>query len=273
MELKPVAVNDAMMDCEAASLRVPDGWKCRLDVVWRQNPYDPAVIAGSVSEPNGPTRLSIFPRESFIDGVSVHDVAGGIYMGSEVRAPVASPADYVRRIILPRFRTDAANPRFLAETDLPELARDELPKFQHVPGVQVKASRVRVVYSLNTSLVEEEFVCTIGTVPLSGGVVAWGAECSSYRAAKGELDARLPKLRSIESSLRLNLPWYAGVLEVSRRMQQDVPASTTDIARLSQYISQRSSAIGDVARHSYERRERVLAKCNGDLDAAIGGAR
>lgn len=174
-------------------------------------------------------------------------------------------------MIVPRFRTDVADVRFVSETDLPNLARDQVPKFQKVPGVRVKASRVRVVYRLSGNPVEEEFVCTVGTVPLTGEMVAWGAECSSYRAARGKLDSMLPLLRRIESSLPINLPWHAGVLEVSQKMQQDLPASTTDVARLSQYISQRSTEISELARRSYERRERVLAKCNADLDAVIGG--
>jgi hypothetical protein len=268
-KLTNTVLYDPMMDCPAAIVTAPDGWKCLLDILWRQNPYDPAVIAGTVSAPNGPARLTIYPRLSFIDGVPESGPSAGGYMGSEIRQPVASPADYVRQIILPRFRPDVTGPRILRESELRDFARDQLPKFQKVPGVQVRTSRIRVAYLLNGIPVEEDFVCTVGIVPLSQGMVAWGAECSSYRAARGELDAMQPRLRRIESSLQVELPWYSGVLQVSEAMQNDLPASLSDAARLSRYVSQRSSRVSDVAREAFARRQRVLARCDADLDAAI----
>lgn len=270
--LESAAVFDAMMGCDAATLRVPQGWKSNVEIVWRPNPFDPAVIAGSVSEPGGPRRLAIYPRLSFIDKIPAA-VTGqaGSYMGSEVRKPSGSPADYVRAIILPRFRTDVAEPRFVGETDLPAFARDQIPKFQKLPGVRVNAAAVRIAYELRGNPVEEEFVCTLGTVPLPDGTVAWGAECVSYRAALGEFKSALPLLRETESSLSLDLQWYGGVFEISQKMQADTNGNDAiGAARLTQYVSQRSNEISDVARGSYARRQQVIAAGNKDLDAALG---
>lgn len=268
-KLTRTVLYDPMMDCPAATVTVPDGWKCLLDVLWRQNPYDPAAIAGTVSAPSGPARLTIYPRLSFIDGVPESGPSAGGYMGSEIRKPVASPADYVRQIILPRFRPDVTDPRILRESELRDFARDQLPKFQKVPGVQVRASRVRLAYQLKGVPVEEDFVCTVGIVPLPQGMIAWGAECSSYRASRGELDSTLPRLRQIESSLHLESNWFSGVLQVSEAMQNDLPASLADPAKLSRYASGRSSRVSDLAQAAYARRQSVLARCDADLDAAI----
>lgn len=270
--LESAAVFDAMMGCDAATLRVPQGWKSNVEIVWRPNPFDPAVIAGSVSEPGGPRRLTICPRLSFIDKIPAAATGqAGLYMGSEVRKPPRSPADYVRAIILPRFRTDVAEPRFVGETELPAFARDQIPKFQKLPGVRVNAAAVRIAYELRGKPVEEEFVCTLGTVPLPDGTVAWGAECVSYRAALGELKSALPLLRESESSLNLDLWWYGGVFEISHKMQADANGNDAiDAARLTQYVSQRSNEISDVARGSYARRAQVIAAGNKDLDAALG---
>lgn len=272
--LRNTHVSDPMTGLDAARLLVPDGWKCGIEAIWRQNPFDPADITGSVSDPTAPTALWIYPRLSFIDptdkaSLPVHD--GSMYMGSEVRARFTAPADYVLRCLIPRFRRDISDPQIVFEADLPELARDQALKFQRVPGLTVQSTRLRISYRSNSRLMEEDFISTIGALPVSGQMIAWGAECESYWAPQGRLDQSMPLLRSIVSSLQVELGWYNCVKQVAQMMQQDAPASAQDPALLAHCIERTNSQISDAVQRSYEARARITARCNDDLNTVVPG--
>lgn len=272
--LRSTRVTDPMTNLVAATLLVPEGWKCDIEALWRQNPFDPATIAGSVSDPAAPTALWIYPRSSFVDptdkaSLPVHD--GSLYMGSEVLSRFAAPDEYVLRCLIPRFRRDISDPQTVFEADLPELAREQAHKFQNVPGLNVRSIRLRISYRSAGKLIEEDFICTIGAVPVSGQMTAWGAECESYRAAQGRLDRSMPLLRSIASSLNVELGWYSCIQQVRRMMQQDAQSSSQDPALLAHCIERTNSQISDAVRESYAARARITARCIDHLNAVVPG--
>lgn len=272
--LRSTRVMDPMTSMDAVTLLVPEGWKCGLEAVWRQNPFDPASIAGAVSDPATPAALWIYPRLSYIDpaGRSAPPLENGsLYMGSEVHARYSTPAEYVLQGLIPRFRRDIVQPETVFETDLPELARDQTLKFQSVPGVQVKSSRLRISYRASGKLIEEDFVCTIGSVPVGGQMTAWGAECESYRASQGRLDQVMPLLRSIASSLHVELGWYNCVTQVEQMMQQDAQGSSKDPAALAHCIERTNNQMSGAVHKSYDARARITARCNDDLNAVVPG--
>jgi hypothetical protein len=268
--LRRTAVIDPMTGCNAAIVLVPDGWKSGLEVLWRQNPFDPAGIAGGVSPPNSVSQWRIYSRTSFIDAAGTRR-DGESYMGSEVRLQFSTPGEYVRQCLIPRFRTDIASPHVDFESELTDFARDQVGKFQSVPGVKVKASRLRLSYRIGGKLVEEDFICTFGSVPLDGNMIAWGAECESYRAEQGRLDRELPLLRTIASSLKIELPWFNSVMQVGRMMQQDVQGSLENAASLARCIAKVDDQISDAARKTYRDRAMINARCNQDLNQVVQG--
>lgn len=272
--LRNTRVTDPMTGADAATLLVPDGWKCGIEAVWRQNPFDPATIAGSVSDPIAPTAFWMYQRLSFIDpaGKSALPLQNGAsYMGSEIHARFSTPAEFVLHCLIPRFRGDIVNPQVVFENDLPELARDQTLKFQSVAGVQVKSSRLRISYRAGGKLIDEDFICTIGSVPVSGQMTAWGAECESYRASQGRLDRLMPLLRSIASSVKIELDWFNCVTQVGQMMQQDAQDSSTNPAALAHCIERTNNQISDAIRKSYEARARIEARCNDDLNRLVTG--
>lgn len=270
--LRRAQVLDPMTNVDAATLLAPDGWKCGIQVLWRPNPFDPATISGCVSDPTTPAALWVYPRLSFMDpGKPAAMPNGSSYMGSEVRARFSTPSEFVLHYLVPRYRTDIVDPQTVFETDLPELAQDQRLKFQNVPGVQVKSSRLRISYRASGNLIEEDFICTIGSVPVNGKMTAWGAECESYRAAQGRLDKTMPLLRTIASSLRIELGWYNCVTQVGQMMQQDPQTSSSSPAALAHCIGRTSNQMSDAVRKSYDARAQIAEKCNDDLNALVPG--
>lgn len=272
--LRNTRVMDPMTGTDATALLVPDGWKCGIEAVWRQNPFDPATIAGSVFDPAAPTAWWMYQRLSFIDpaGKSALPLQNGAsYMGSEVHARFSTPAEFVLHCLIPRFRGDIVNPQVVFETDLPELARDQTLKFQNVAGVQVKSSRLRISYRAAGKLIEEDFICTIGSVPVGEQMTAWGAECESYRASQGRLDRLMPLLRGIASSVKIELGWFNCVTQVGQMMQQDVQGSSSNPAALAHCIERTNNQISDAIRKSYDARAQIDARCNNDLNRLVTG--
>jgi hypothetical protein len=205
-----------------------------------------------------------------VAGVAIRFADGQYYLGSEIRPRVRTPAEYVKQYIIPRFRKELADPHFVSSTDLPDYARAVTANYQGVPGALVRSARVRIEYESSGKPIEEDFVCTLVFFPMVG-TVAWGGDCESYRAARGQLDAMMPMFRTIDRSAKVNIQWYNGVMQVAQLMQEGVRQSIENAKKVSDYIAQTNREISDTIRQSYENHVKTMDKCADNFDKVIRG--
>ena len=102
-------------------------------------------------------------------------------------------------------------------------------------------------------------------------MVSWGAECTSYRAARGQLDRTMPVFRTMDHSLKIEMKWFNAQNQVAKMIQENIREAGRQAVQLSRYISQVNNEISDIIRSSYENRQRTMDRCNENFDKMIRG--
>ncbi len=291
LKMKRIAIRDELCKCDAATLLIPDAWTTQGGIVWRTDPYSATTMSFQAYDPKSLDAMFIYPELRFTAGAReaagraaaiagpeavAHAEAafpdGAFYMGAEIRPPVRTPLDYVKAYFIPRFRKDLANARIGNVTDLPELASMTKANWAGVEGVTVQVSRVHFEYASGGAPTEEDVFCTLTLVPQPMiQSLAWGATTSSCRAAKGHLDEVLALSRTMESSAKLDLKWYAGVVDVQNAMQDAIRQNIYAAGKLSAMISKRNDEISEMIRSSYEKRQAVQDRVNEKWSEVIRG--
>jgi hypothetical protein len=258
----------------ALTMLVPSDWKTEGGVIWRWNAFYPTTLHMRLFNPNGAEQMTYYPSLLFTDGVreSVWKSAivagpeiaqqmvakwpdGSNYMGFEVRTRSNDPVAVLRDFALPRYRKDLVGLRPVSVKELPEVAKATAADYQGMQ-VEIKAVAVRFEYKVQDVPIEEEFHCTLVAVPTLPPMVSWGMEFQSFRARKGELDAKMPLFQAMHRSATLDLKWYAGMCSVQEMMKDGIRQSIDNAGKISKYIAQRNDEVTQIIREGYETRQK-----------------
>jgi hypothetical protein len=238
--MHPQMLFDPVLGKNAYSVLVPDQWKMQGAVTWPPG-MPTAIFDLSVSNPAEHAAWREFPRLLYVAGVrenfnrnfpnqpgrAEQRFPEGTILpsGLEVRALPATPREYVEKILAPQYCLEVANAtdiNIVSETDLPDYAKAHTDRdpFHR----QTKSTRIRMTYTTPGGPVEREFVASL-CVANPGPTTMWIAEVTSCRAPKGKLDALLPTFANIESSVKVQLPWFNAecqVAEMYLKRQQEM---------------------------------------------------
>jgi hypothetical protein len=223
---------DPVLNQNAYSVLVPDGWKFQGEIIWFNGTPNPWPHF-SVSDPVQHAAWRRFPRMFYVDGVadSQRWPEGSVLpSGFEVRKLPASPREYVEKLIVPKMIAEVASAKdvkLVSETDMPEVAK---ALTDHDPLHRTAStSRFRIAYTAAGGAVERDFIATliVGQPKAPGNSILWMADVTTMRAPAGRLDALMPTFATINSSVKMLLPWYNTLVQVQEqclRHQQEQEA-------------------------------------------------
>lgn len=163
-------------------------------------------------------------------------------------------------IVLPRFRREVGrSARLVSESELPRLAQAAAPMYQQ-PGAQVivRAGRIRVEYDGGNPPVEEDLTCVLFVAGSPAGATWALDQITSFRAAKGKLDAATPLLRTTASSVKPNLQWFDQYMQVSQTLVQGFYQTQAQIMERARISREASRHVSETIRQAYETRQATM---------------
>lgn len=261
IRLRFQAILDPMVNNEEAfRLLVPRDWRADGGVIWRPELSNLAYLQLRLSDPRGSTSLEFFPTPPFT--WSMQGIAGfppgSLYLGSYVVQPL-DPETFVRQIILPQMRPQAAGARVIRTEPLPRLAQEVAATIQE-PGAikEVVGARTRLEYTESGRAFEEDIylVLVYSRVPMTPQFIFWGPDRAfGFRAEKGQLDRQAPLLEAMLASLRINRQWFGKVEQVRGMWMQNQMQAIQNAAELSRYIARTSDEISAMHQEAYANRQ------------------
>jgi hypothetical protein len=225
LQLGQYALPDTYLRCTAWTFVAPMNWKMEGGVFWlgRLNPGPAYQNTLVIRDPGGNQEFRLHPIFMFVQ--TNNRMLVGEY---EIQA-VMDPPTCITRIILPRCRPEARNVRVIAWEMLPGMAAQavEQARASGLAGagsMRMNSARLLVEYAVNGMPMEEMIYCTISAMVGQSGVTTWATDRTfSYRAEKGKLQAAMPVLGTIGSSLQENPQWVANRRQ---KLQQLVAANS-----------------------------------------------
>jgi hypothetical protein len=275
LRLEKRTIHDAALGRDALTLLVPAGWKIEGGVRWQLEYSNLATAAFTVRDPHSAAALEVFPviPGCWHESGSYGSIGPGQnYMGNVVAAVPRDAAAYARDWFVPGFRRGA---RVARTDDLPAVAK-VVEKNVAEAGVskRVRSARVRLEYEEKGRPIAEDVYLTlvVTTSPAVPGSALWSLEHQySFRAEKDRLDALAPMFQALASSMRVELPWYAGYLDVFRMWQQGQMQSIRAAGELSRAISSANDAVLASLRSSWQTRQAAQDRASRGFSAAIRG--
>jgi hypothetical protein len=262
---RKVSVQDKpdMIGGEAFSFLCPVDWKMEGGMVWRDHPAMPATVHLRIFSPKGLEQLESFPTLNFNwGGLLTPEMGfpvGANYMGNEVRPPVQNAMQYLKEIIIPRYRADV-QVRLIGEQELPEWAKAVSQQAEQVPGVQLQshAGKVRLAYSVQGQAVEEDLYCVLQTVFLAAAgnmYIQTGERVHGMRAAAGRLDESTRVMQTMVTSVRVNPQWFNRYQQVCQALHNMQMQRIRAAGQISRIISETNREISDSMHESWQRRQ------------------
>jgi hypothetical protein len=189
--------------------------------------------------------------------------------------PIYDPGKFTSRILLPQFRSGVSGTKIVSQENLPAIAKAVEPLVQE-PNVQktVKASRVRIQYTHNRQVRDEDFymVLVYSRVSVMPNMTLWNTErLYSFQAPAGKLDSYVPVLHSMISSFRLSPEWFSAFSQVQAMWIQNQMQSIRNAGALSRYISGVNNEISAMNWQAYENRQASLNRINSNFSRYIRG--
>jgi hypothetical protein len=256
---------------KAFSLLIPSDWQFEGNVNWvLDNPMMPGTVNIRVWNPTGTEELDVFPNQSFFwtDNPLVQQTnpPGSTYFGAIVRSPLG-PIDALKEITLSMFRNNVENLKVVSEQELPEL--DQLFKSGTDPttGISYSANggKIRVEYSLNGVIMEDEMYCVIQSVKIPiqsiyGTVTSnnwYMTYLASFRAEKGKLDSESKTFQTIAFSTMTDKNWLNKYNQLVSYLIQNQIKIIQSVGEFSRILSQMSNQISDENLKDWEQRQSV----------------
>jgi hypothetical protein len=266
---------------EAFSMLIPSDWTFEGEVTWvLNNPIMPATARFSVRNPNGTVEFEGLPNHSMFwtDNplIQYTNPPGSRYFGALVMKPLGA-IDSLKQIVVPMYRGDVANLKYVSEEKLPELAKLFPSGVDPVSGIsyEVEAGKVRVEYNLNGVQMEDEIYCVIQSVKTPVGQATnnnwFVSSVSSFRAVKGKLDSYSKTLQTIAFSSVINLKWLNKYNQLVLYLIQQQIQQIKNIGQLSNMLSQMSDEISQDNLKSWEARQAANDKLVDDFTHGILG--
>lgn len=253
--LEKRTITDATTQLPAANLLVPRGWRLDEKVIWRMHHAQFVTHASRVSSPQGDAVLEWIPLDTFVVSPMAAQ-AGGPPAVANHQEPLMRRIDvqeYLLHFALPRYR-NLHQPRVTGYQELPDISRaiqeQLLPlttamdpnEFQ----VQVQAGKLRVEYTESGKAWEEDAYCAVmymGSPKLDAMMREAGMNqppqvwitperCYSFRAPKGQLDAKTPILQTILASAHATPKWHAFIQQLNNIRFREQAKGAMDRARI-----------------------------------------
>jgi len=272
LRLKIVSIQDRSsvgIEGEALQMLIPTGWQTTGGILWRHDLANLATLAMRVASPNGSEAVEFFPLTPHSWPPPFGFAQGNNYLGNILLPPV-DPAVYVQQMILPQFRRQI-NARLIERQTLPEVAQALAASAQQRGYNVVKAEKVRLEYAEGETMMHEDIYCILVYGQYSTGMI-WSADrLYSFKAPKGELDARAALFQTMVASQQINLSWFNKYLQVVGMWQQNVMASIRSAGMLSRYISQTYDEISAMNRQAWENYQATSDRVNQQFSEQIRG--
>ncbi len=237
-------ISDPVMQTDAYSILVPDGWKLDSNIAWDQVRPLPFVNI-TVSNAAIHATWKHFPRGFYVDGTRENferafpasraqlekTMAEGKQdqMGNTIHKMPATPREFLEQIFIPASFPEIAadkKAKVTSDTDMPDVAK---AASEHDPLHRpCKMSMVRFEYTTPDGPMETQFIAmmAISDMRAPAGRMNFGCnfmfvtETSSRTAPKGKLDALLPTFNAIDSSLTQQLPWFNLQMKLGQQFLQ-----------------------------------------------------
>jgi hypothetical protein len=251
----------------------PPGWQARSDVVWNlEHMSFPVISFAQAFNPQGAELVEVLPSESFC---WLEPDYGMYPQGQNVLGQISLPpmpaVDALVRWVIPRYRGNRGDFRIVEAGPMPGLVEQLGVDLKGVPG---EGARARVEYTENGTPVEEEFygISVLQRVPYHGPMgtmiqINWGfARLFTFRAARGELEARRELFWRIVRSGKVNPLWEQLCAQVMQQLQE----------QFNQYIQMGYSQIqaaGQMSRAISANNDAMLSAFEGQRLAAAQSSR
>lgn len=253
-----------MIGGEVETFLCPADWQVEGGIIWRENPTRPVTFHLRVFNPRGLEQVESFPTLMFTYGGGLGPGTafpiGSNYLGTEVRPPVRNAIQYIKEIILPRYRA-GVQAQLIGEQDLPQWAQAVAAQTEQSPGTQIifSAGKVRIAYIHAGQAIEEDHYCIVQQMSfLAAGSMMYtqnGERAHAMRAARGQLDQSTPVMQIMVTSVRVNLQWFNKYTQVWQALYQMQMQRIKAAGRMSQIISQTHNEISDMMHQSWVRRQ------------------
>lgn len=284
IRLKPASCVDTYgIGLEVFRMLIPADWRFSGGIQWPvQNPAMPAVVSFKVTSPTGTEEMEGFPNCMFFwtNNQMLLNMfpVGSRYFGAEVR-PVMGAADYLQKVLIPRFRQNVSNLRIVEVAPLPEIARLLTPQAQMGMSVSFDAAKVKIEYQMNGVWMEEEIYALIGAmafqVPGAYGTptnINWGPDFQfSFKMRKGQMGTYSKLFQTMVKSFRVNIQWFNRYTQVVETLIQMQIRQIHTIGKISEIISRTHAEISAGIQESYEKRQIVYDRINRNFSQYIRG--
>jgi hypothetical protein len=192
--------------------------------------------------------------------------AGSRYFGALVHIPLG-PVAALKEISIPLFRRDVQDLKVVCEKELPELSKVIETGTDPATGVITSANggKIRVEYSLNGVMMEEEMYCVIQSqdIPIQTftgtfrNINWYMTYLESFRAAKGQLDPDTKIFQTISFSAKTDEKWLNKYNQVVNYLIQKQIQQIQSLGQLSNIISQISNEISDANYAAWQQTQSV----------------
>ena len=286
IKYKTVSFTDSQgIGTTAFSMLIPDGWQSSGNIQWiLDNPAMPAFGSFKAWNPNGAEEYNYFANQAYFwsDNPMIKQTfpVGTRYFGAEVREPL-SPTEALKQIVFPMYRANAQNVVVEVEQQLPELSNLIQTGTDAATGTTTSASggKIRVEYTLNGVVLEEEMYCIIQTmtipIPTYTGTyqnINWYLTyLQSFRAEKEQLDSQTKLFQTISYSAKTDPNWLNKYDQVVNYLIQRQIQQIQSLGQLSSIISQTSNEISDANYQSWQRTQTINDQIANDFSNYIRG--
>jgi hypothetical protein len=255
----------------AFSILIPTDWQFEGNINWiLDNPVMPATANIRVWNPSGTEEFDVFPNQALFwtDNPLIQQTnpPGSTYFGALVMQPVG-PIEALRETILPMFRSNVDNLKIVSEQELPELNQLFNTGTDPTTGTSSSANggKIRVEYSLNGVLMEDELYCVIQSVKIPTQSIYgtttndnwYMSYLASFRAEKGKLDSESKIFQTIALSSKTDKDWLNKYNQLVYYLIQNQIRQIQSIGQLSNMLSQMSDQISDQNLKDWEQKQSV----------------
>lgn len=283
MLLEPKAVKDSRTTLDVSTLLVPQGWQIDDKIIWQIDKAFFVTAASTVFDPKSGWGVRWIPRDAFNCLPITYQAAVQqrqsliTISGYELTDQVLSPTDYIKKVVLPRYR-NVPGVKLVSAEELPKVAQhyqvanqaiDQAVRQQGIEK-QYGAARARIEYPGNNNITyQEEIYCfmeltwspranAMAAQAGQPGAQSWifsPVELYGFVAPRGELEKATPLLQTIFASTRITREWYAFTNNIENMLRQAAQRDMDAIMKMRKDIteSQQKSwqdMVKQMARHS-----------------------
>ena len=266
---------------EAYSMLIPSDWTFNGEINWiLDNPIMPATAHFSTQNANNTVEYEGLPNQSMFwtdnQLIQYTNPLGSRYFGALVMQPLGA-IDSLKQIVIPMYRGDVTNLKYISEGDVPEIAKLFPSGTDPTTGMSysAEAGKVRIEYTLNGVAVEDEIYCVIQSIKTPVGQYAnnnwFVSNIASFRAPKGKLDLYSNTLQTIAFSSSINLQWLNKYNQLVYYLIRQQVKQIQSIGQLSNMLSQMSDEISSENQKAWEDRQATNDKLVDDFTHGILG--